>query len=113
MVVEEMDNWSGESVIACAIAMHERCRFALVISSTLEQISAVDFVGRPIGLVCWKIASGLPKDNCRRIERTNARPWERLVAIQLFDRPPAMSVRTGMRSKSRGREGIDPPITVI
>jgi hypothetical protein len=41
MVVEEMGNWSDESVIACAIAMHEKCRFALVISSTLEQISGV------------------------------------------------------------------------
>jgi hypothetical protein len=65
MVVEEMDNWSDESVIACAIAMHERCRFALVISSTLEQIPGVDFVGLPIGLVCWKIASGLLEDNCQ------------------------------------------------
>jgi hypothetical protein len=48
MVVEEMDNWSDESVIDCAIAMHERYRFVLVISSTLEQISGVDFVDRPI-----------------------------------------------------------------
>jgi hypothetical protein len=38
---------------------------------------------------------------------------ERLVAIQLFDRPAAMSARTRMRSKSLGRESIDPPITVI
>jgi hypothetical protein len=76
-----MDNWLDESVIACAIAMHERCRFALVISSTLEQLPGVDFVGRPIGLVCWKIASGLSEDNRRLIELTNPRPWERLVAI--------------------------------
>jgi hypothetical protein len=38
--------------------------------------------------------------NALRIERTHTRPWERLVAIQLFDRPVAMSVRTRMRSKS-------------
>jgi hypothetical protein len=48
-----------------------------------------------------------------RIERTNARPWERLVAIQLFDRPAAMSARTRMRSKSLGRESIDPLIIAI
>jgi hypothetical protein len=107
-----MDNWSDKSVIAWVIVMLERCRFALVISSTLEQISGVDFVGRPIGLVSWKIASGLSEDNCRRIERTTARPWERLVVIQLFDRPVARSVSTRMRSKILGRESIDPPITV-
>jgi hypothetical protein len=39
--------------------------------------------------------------------------WERLVVIQLFDRPAAMSVRTRMRSKSLGRESIDPPIAII
>jgi hypothetical protein len=75
MVIEEMDNWPDEFVIACAIAMHERCRCAHVISSTLLQISGVDFAGRPIGLVCWKIASGLSEDNCRRIEQTNVRSW--------------------------------------
>jgi hypothetical protein len=38
---------------------------------------------------------------------------ERLVVIQLFDRPAAMFVRTGMRSKGLECKGIDPPITVI